>query len=940
VPARRWTSLGTKTLLLAIGLALGARTEGASYPPDLRFQTLATPRVSVHFQEGFEPAARTAAALAQEILTRLEARYRVHVPRVEIVLSDTRDDPNGNASVFPYPLVRVNMSAPDGTDELGVHAGWLRFVLTHELMHIVHMEQARGLAHVGRQIFGRAEFLFPNGVTPTWMIEGLAEYEETQGTAFGRGRDRDARMVLRMAALDGRFPREDQAVAGLDAWPAGYASYLFGEAFLRDLTARFGPDTLPRLARRHAAWPLPYLDELTSVDVTGAPFAQRWSEFTQAMQETFASEAESLRQRGLTSSTALTRRGIRQVGARVSPDGRWIAYTSATLTRQREIRVMAADGSGDHALVRRNDGTQVSWTPRGDALVYDEPEYYRFFRWFSDLRIVDLATRRVRRLTNGLRASDPDVTPDGRSIVFVRRTETGSELAMVSLAGQSLEDLTHSEPGTLWSNPRVSPRGDAVVAARLAPDGYLDLVLLDLASRELRPLTHDRAKDAEPGWSPDATHIVFRSDRDGIENVYALRLADGALLRITRVLGGAFAPALAPNGRRLIYSEYTSCGYDLHAMEVSLDELALADEFVAPDPQPPPDPPASAAPVRPYHALDHLWPRYWMPYASISSDKTRIGVTSAGFDPLGRQSWTLTVHRTSETERLGFEGNYVYDRYRTTFFLYAEDVSDPFRDQTWRTRQVSLAASLPLALSARSYQALTLAWRGEQQDFTGGKEPASRQRLSGLDLSWAFGSARQYPFNISPVDGSSLRLGLEREAAWLGSDAHVLKPSLDARAYLRLSETQALAMRVSGATTIGDNGLRQVYWLGGFPSGSDWDLTGARPGLLRGYPDDAFAGRHVVSGNVEYRFPLLHPQRGLWSVPAFVRHVHGAVFVDAGTAWAGHFSLRQVKTAAGVALGTDTFVSHALPLTAVLGVARGFSAKGDTRVYLRLGLAF
>ena len=39
-----------------------------------------------------------------------------------------------------------------------------------------------------------------------------------------------------MAALEGDFPSEDQAVYGLDRWPAGQATYLFGEAFLRDLS--------------------------------------------------------------------------------------------------------------------------------------------------------------------------------------------------------------------------------------------------------------------------------------------------------------------------------------------------------------------------------------------------------------------------------------------------------------------------------------------------------------------------------------------------------------------------------------------------------------------------------------------------------------------------------------------------------------------------------
>ena len=45
-------------------------------------------------------------------------------------------------------------------------------------------------------------------------------------------------MVRRMAALEGDFPGEDEAVLGLDRWPAGHAPYLFGEAFLRDLSER------------------------------------------------------------------------------------------------------------------------------------------------------------------------------------------------------------------------------------------------------------------------------------------------------------------------------------------------------------------------------------------------------------------------------------------------------------------------------------------------------------------------------------------------------------------------------------------------------------------------------------------------------------------------------------------------------------------------------
>ena len=112
-------------------------------------------------------------------------------------------------------------------------------------------------------------YLFLNFTTPGWMIEGLATYEETEGTAFGRGRNPDTRMILRMAALEGDFLREDEAGLALDRWPAGQTPYLFGEAFLDDLGDRFGPSILRELARVHSGRIIPYLDEMTARKVTG-----------------------------------------------------------------------------------------------------------------------------------------------------------------------------------------------------------------------------------------------------------------------------------------------------------------------------------------------------------------------------------------------------------------------------------------------------------------------------------------------------------------------------------------------------------------------------------------------------------------------------------------------------------------------------------------------
>jgi hypothetical protein len=934
-------------LSFALALASAPAASPASFPPELRFRSLSTPRVTVHYHQGLEALAREAAAMATEILEGHEKRYGHRVGRVQIVLVDVEDDPNGFATPLPYPLVQIRAVAPRGNDDFGNYEGWLRYVLTHELAHVVHLDEARGIPGAARKVFGRMPFFFPNAATPTWMVEGLATDEETEGTAFGRGRNPDARMVLRMAALDEDFLSEDQAVGALDRWPAGQASYLFGEAFLSDLSERYGSGTLPELARVHSRHLIPYLDDLTAKKVTGSSFHALWRDWAARSRAEFGQEASRIEARGLTPSCALTARGIRQVGPRFSPDGTRIAYTSRSLTRFRSIRMMSRDGAGDRKVVDRNGGATVSWTPDGRTIVFDEVELHRTFFQRTDLRAVDLATGKVRKLTRGLRALEPDVSPDGRSIVFVLQKADRNELAVVDADGSRLREVTRSDPGTQWSGPRWSPRGDALAASRWTDGGWLDIVRVDPggATPPLE-LTRDRAKDVEPAWTPDGAHVVFRSDRDGVSNVYAVRVADGALLRVTNVLGGAFTPEVSPDGAHLVFADYGAAGYDLRRMDFDAASLPAADPFVdAYPPSRPPVPPVAVA-DKPYRPLPLMRPRFWSPYITLG-DETRVGVATAGADPLFRHAWGVDVHGSAETDRLDFHGFYQYDRFRPTFQVTLEDDVDPVEESGLdRTREITLRASLPLRRRVRSAQTLSVAWRRGRETLEGTAEPL-RLDLGGLEAAWSMNTVKQYPYSISPIDGYSFQLAALKEDPALGSDVSLTKATADARAYLRLfGESDTLALSAGGGTTFGRPSFRRSYSVGGFPDGSLLDVIGTNRAVLRGYPQNGgadpagFTGRNFVSANLEYRFPLVHPQRGWRSLPVFLRHLHGAVFADAGHAWTGSFRVDDVKTGAGVALGADTQLGHVLPFTGVVGLARGFAAGGETKVYFRVGLAF
>jgi hypothetical protein len=936
-PVARRSTLGSALL----GLLLGAvsHAPAASYPPHLRFRTVSTDRVSVHFHQGFESQARAAAAVATELLGAYEKRYTQEVGRVHVVLVDAADAPNGFATPVPYPLVTIRAVAPDGSDAFGNHENWLRLVLTHELAHTVHLEQAHGLWRAGRTVLGRSPYLFPNTFSMSWLIEGLATFEETERTAFGRGRNPDSQMVLRMAALEDRFPSEDQAIYGLDAWPAGQTPYLFGEAFVRWLTEQAGADTLPRWARQHSTQIVPFLDGRTSRKVTGTGLHAQWRAWEEETTAAFERQAEALRAEGLTDSRALTDRGIRQLSPRFSPDGAWIAYTSRTLAHFPEIRLVRRDGTEDRHLVLRNGGSGLSWTPDGREIVYAETQVHRTFSLFNDLSAVDVASGRARRITRGARAYDPDVSPDGRLIVFARKMGDRSELFTTGLDGGDLRRLTNSAPGVEWSGPRWSPSGDAIAAARLLPGGWLDVGRVDPDSGEVRSLTHDRAKDVEPTWTPDGEAIVFRSDRDGVSNLYAVLLEDGALVRLTNVLGGAFEPSVSPDGTEIAFSDYSARGFDVHVTPMDFPASSPALPFADTHPPPRPDPPPASGPVEPYRPWTMLWPRFWTPWIQLGDSQDRFGGATGGSDALFRHIWGFRALYGSKTGHVDTSAFYIYDRFRPTLLLTAQDEVEPVAEGKIQTRSFNAQLSLPVRRTIRSVQTVAVAYRRERSEPLGGGQ--ERLDVGGIETSWSLNSARSYPWSISPIDGGRLRLAWLREAEALGSDLSLDKFTADARGYFRLFGVRdVLALRAQGGTTRGEPEFERSFAVGGYPDSDIFDLVRANLAVLRGYPDDAFTGRRFVAANAEYRFPLFSPQKGWRSLPLFLRHLRGTVFFDAAHTWSGDFRLEDMKTAAGLSLGFDTAVGFVVPLTAELTVARGFNQLGDTRFYFRLGLAF
>ena len=179
----------------------------------------------------------------------------------------------------------------------------------------------------------------------------------------------------------------------------------------------------------------------------------------------------------------------------------------------------------------------------------------------------------------------------------------------------------------------------------------------------------------------------------------------------------------------------------------------------------------------------------------------------------------------------------------------------------------------------------------------------------------------------------------------LGSDANAGTLAADARHYIRAFPRHGvIAARVAAATSWGDRPLHRVFTAGGSgPQSGGFPFDSGAIGLIRGFEESDLLGNHAAVINLDYRFPISWVQRGLGTLPFFLRSMHGAVFADAGNAWDDRFRAADTRRSFGGELSVDTVIGYSFGLTMTGGVAwrrAGSGDRGDVVAFGRIGRAF
>ncbi len=961
--------------LLAVSAVASAQVSDVR----LSFRTIHTEHFEITYHEPLGVAARRLALLVEEIHATLvpllgDAPDR----RVQIVLTDGSEAANGSATALPYDAIRLFASAPDDSSVLGDYDDWLSLLTTHEHTHVLHLDNIGGIPAIVNAIVGK--IWAPNHLLPRFVVEGMAVYAESARTSAGRLRGTQFEMYMRMAALEENLLRLDQLSHGIDEWPFGNAFYLYGSRFIEWVVREHGEGVLAAIASFYGRRAVPYGVSRAFERATGKTIEVLYDEFLDAMraEAALARDAVEAHPEGRVEGARLTHDGLTVQYPRFLDDAT-LVYRVSDGRSDNQLRAVRFPGPASEpiTIARVNGSTYPAVHPDGSVFA-DMLDSVRDIYFMYDLFRLDVPGRGremqpIRadrlgweRLTNGLRARAPDVSPDGRRIAF---TTNGAGTTHLMIADASdvqgtARPLLRSRRFEQVFTPRFSPDGRTIAVSVWERGGLRDIVLVDAATGARRRLTRDRALDTGPTWSPDGAFVYFSSDRTGIANLYRARVADGAIEQVTNVVSGAYMPVVSPDGSHVVYVGYTSVGFDLYALDLRELTPWPAPPYVDARPAPRSDAAIAALRSHRYRPARTLYPRSVVFDLSDDAFGSNLGVRVQGEDIAGFYSWSARLGVSLENGQPQADARYSIRRLATpislTYFRRAAPRGGLFVggvEREWTENTMGGTASIGYPLpNTFHHQSISASYGlthvGKVGSFGGELDPNDPPPVlpltglfAGVTLGYSFSDVRQHAFDMFPSEGRSFALSLSAADPVFGSQYRIASATWSFNRHYELpADHHVISMRYAGGISGGARGRRRTFFLGGFPEVSIIDgfldsiVLGGQ--ALRGYLPSSDSGTRFQLYQLEYRFPIFRPQVGYATLPVFLRRLHGTLFSDVGTAYDGRFDPSDLRSSVGAELFVDFTTWYVVEWTLRVGFAYGFATGGGAQLYAHFGVPF
>ena len=228
----------------------------------------------------------------------------------------------------------------------------------------------------------------------------------------------------------------------------------------------------------------------------------------------------------------LFRSTFQVLGARLSPDARFLAYRSNE-TGKNEIFVRPFNPAG--AAAAAAPAQQISNSEGGLGLVQWRTDGKELYFMGADRGFKSVSVSAAPAAEFGkpkLLFKLPDAVPvtgtpgglgnvskDGERVVFsVPPAPRIQQITVLDRQGQTVKTI--GEPG-FYAQPALSADGSRVAVVRNDRNsGNADIWVFDVATGRSTAVTNDMPQDFAPTWSPDGSQVLYTSQRGNFFGIY------------------------------------------------------------------------------------------------------------------------------------------------------------------------------------------------------------------------------------------------------------------------------------------------------------------------------------------------------------------------------------------------------------------------------------
>jgi hypothetical protein len=529
--------------------------------------------------------------LVQHLIRCFETAYQADTKmfqyhpteKVSILLEDFSDYGHGAATSVPRNHISIGLEPLPYTFETMPANERMRWLISHELIHVVMGDNAAGPDVLFRRLFGGkavsnpddpisilySDITAPRQYSPRWFHEGIATFMETWlGGGVGRALGGHDEMTFRAMVRDEAYIYN---VVGLESegtavdFQVGANAYLYGTRFMTHLVRQYGPDKLLKWVSRTKDSKAYFATEFK--EVYGVPLQTEWDKWIEAERTWQTANLKRIREFPVTKTTPISDRVLGSVSRSYYDAKDNVVYAAVrNVGRMPHLAAIHVDtGKVDHLTDIKGTAlyyvASMSFDPKGRRIFYTSDHY----NW-RDLNVYDLKTHTARRLMRDDRVGDLVYCAADDAIWGMQHNNGISSLVRIPAPFQKIEQVYSLQYGSDLFDIDISPDGRYLSGATADLSGRQTLVRADLGRLKQGDAAFETLHDFEyntPGnfvFSPDGRYLHGSSYYTGASNLWRYDFASGKTDILTNTETGLFRPMLLPDGRTFAY-EYNSKGF-------------------------------------------------------------------------------------------------------------------------------------------------------------------------------------------------------------------------------------------------------------------------------------------------------------------------------------------------------------------------------------------